>query len=187
MNTASNGSNAEIMNETARVLKRHFSLYPKMAPQDAVKLLYQSEFGCGHFAPSPERARQMLERECSGLEKNENHAKTEAIGGGFIRVHLEPLVGDKHALDALATAFVRSAEATCGSMDGFKIRLDALKKLAESGMAPFSMNDLAEFLEAYEKLGCPAVHHSEIFRKNYHPAYRVIKTELAEGLTQPMK
>lgn len=187
MNTASNGSNAEIINEIARVLKRHFSLYPKMAPQDAVKLLYQSEFGCGHFAPSPERAREMLERECSGLEKDENHAKTEAIGGGFSRVHLEPLVGNRPALDALADAFVRSAELPCGSMESFEIRLDVLKTMAKGGETPFPEIELDAFLEEYEKLGCPAVHHSEIYRKSYHPAYRVIKTELAEGLTQPMK
>ncbi|MBR3299503.1 MAG: hypothetical protein IKI64_09955 [Clostridia bacterium] len=165
--------------ESLAALAMHFALYPLMTPQDAVKLLYQSEFGCGHFAPSPERAREMLERECAGLEKDETHAKTEPIGGGFVRVHLEPLVGDKSALNALATAFVRSAESPCGSMDGFKLRLDALKSMAESGKAPFSAQELAGFMAEYDKLGRPAVHHSEVYRKNYHPAYRVIKSELA--------
>lgn len=165
--------------ESLAVLEMHFALYPLMTPQDAVKLLYQSEFGCGHFAPSPEMAREMLNRECAGLEKDEAHAKTEAIGGGFIRVHLEPLVGDEQALSALADAFVRSAEIPCGSLESFKTRLVALKKLTESGKAPFSALELAEFLREYEKLGCPAVHHSEIYRKNYHPAYRVVKSELA--------
>lgn len=178
---------AKMTDETILVLARHFELYPLMTPQDAVKLLYQSEFGCGHFAPSHERAREMLDMECAVLEKDENHAKIEPIGGGFVRVHLEPLVGDGPALSALADAFVRSAETPCGSMEGFKIRLDALKKLTESGKAPFSVLELAEFLKEYEKLGYPAVHHSETYRKNYHPAYRVIKTELDKGLTQPMK
>lgn len=177
----------QIAEETSLVLERHFELFPLMTPQDAVKLLYQSEFGCGHFAPSPERAREMLDRECAVLEKDENHAKIEPIGGGFVRVHLEPLVGDEPELSALADAFVRSAETPCGSMEGFKIRLDALKSMAQSGKTPFSASELAQFLEEYEKLGCPAVHHSETYRKNYHPAYRVIKTELDEGLTQPMK
>lgn len=169
---------AQMTDETILVLERHFELYPLMTPQDAVKLLYQSEFGCGHFAPSPEMAREMLNRECAGLKKDETHLKTEPIGGGFVRVHLEPLVGDKSALNALATAFVRSAESPCGSMDGFKLRLDALKSMAEGGKTPFSALELAEFMAEYEKLGCPAVHHSEIYRKNYHPAYRVIKSEL---------
>lgn len=177
----------QITEEPSLVLEWHFELYPLMTPQDAVKLLYQSEFGCGHFASNPERVREMLVRECAGLKKDENHTKIEPIGGGFVRIHLEPLVGDGPALSALADAFVCSAETPCGSMEGFKIRLDALKKLTESGKAPFSALELAEFLKEYEKLGYPAVHHSENYRKNYHPAYRVIKTELAEGLTQPMK
>ena len=149
-----------------------------MTPQDAVKLLYQSEFGCGHFAPSPERAREMLYRECEGLEKDEKHRKIDIIGGGFIRLHLEPLVGNLEALDALADAFVRSAMAPCGSPEGFRIRLDTLKSMAQSGEAPFSYSELEEFLEGYEKLGCPAVHHSEVYRENYHPAYRVVKKSL---------
>lgn len=171
--------------ESSNALTLHFKDYPLMTPQDAVKLLYQSEFGCGHFAPSPERAREMLYKECEGLEKDEKHPKIDIIGGGFIRLHLEPLVGNLEALSALATAFVRSAETPCGSMEGFRIRLDALKSMAQSGEAPFSPSELAEFMEEYEKLGCPAVHHSEVYRKNYHPAYRVVKTELsAEVLKQ---
>lgn len=59
------------ISEIERVLKLHFALYPDMTPQDAVKLIYQSEFGCGHFVPSHERAREMLYMECEGLEKDE--------------------------------------------------------------------------------------------------------------------
>ena len=172
---------AQLIEETFLVLARHFELYPLMTPQDAVKLLYQSEFGCGHFAPSPERAREMLDRECAGLEKDENHRETDPIGGGFIRVHLEPLIGNEPALDALASAFVRSAETPCGSPEGFRIRLDALRSMAQSGKTPFSESELAQFLEEYEKLGCPAVHHSEVYRENYHPAYRVIERSLLKA------
>lgn len=178
MNEKENGINL-IEKDSLLVLRMHFKRYPLMTPQDAVKLLYQSEFGCGHFAPSPEMAREMLERECEWLEKNEKHERIEPIGGGFVRVHLESMVGDTAALNALADAFVRSAEIPCGSLESFGIRLDALKKMTASGRAPFSPSELAEFLEDYEKHGCPAVHHSEVYRKNYHPAYRVIRSELA--------
>lgn len=172
------------ISETERVLKLHFALYPDMTPQDAVKLIYQSEFGCRHFAPSHERAREMLVRECAGLEKDETHAAVDPIGGGFVRVHLEPLVGDAAALDALADAFVRSAETACGSMVGLMLRLDVMKRMAKKGGTPFSALKLAEFIEVYEKLGCPAVHHSEIYRKKYHPAYRVIRLEFAAELPE---
>ena len=35
------------------VLKEHLDRYPKMQPQDVVKLLYQGEFGPGHMIKDP--------------------------------------------------------------------------------------------------------------------------------------
>ena len=37
------------MFELETVLKAHAARYPKMEPTDAVKLLYQNEFGGGHL------------------------------------------------------------------------------------------------------------------------------------------
>ena len=37
------------------ILLEHFHRYPQMQLQDAVKLLYQSEFGGGHMITSPEK------------------------------------------------------------------------------------------------------------------------------------
>ena len=91
-------------------------------------------------------------------------------------------MGDAAVLDALADAFVRSAETPCGSMAGFKLKLKVLKSLTQSGGAPFSLTELDEYLQSYEKLGCPAVHHSESFRIKHRPAYRVISSELAAEL-----
>ena len=54
--------------EFERILKEHFRSYPEMLPQDAVKLCYQSEFGCGHFAPSRERASAYLDEELSEVK-----------------------------------------------------------------------------------------------------------------------
>ena len=39
------------MNETRPLLLDLYARYPKARLSDYVKLLYQSEFGCGHFAP----------------------------------------------------------------------------------------------------------------------------------------
>lgn len=44
------------LRETRHVIERHIELYPKCEPDDIVKLLYQSEFGCGHFVRSKEIA-----------------------------------------------------------------------------------------------------------------------------------
>ena len=51
------------LRETRHVIERHIELYPKCEPDDIVKLLYQSEFGCGHFVRSKEIAEEYLKRE----------------------------------------------------------------------------------------------------------------------------
>ena len=51
------------LRETRHVIERHIDLYPKCEPDDIVKLLYQSEFGCGHFVRSKEIAEEYLKRE----------------------------------------------------------------------------------------------------------------------------
>ena len=45
------------------ILLEHFHRYPQMQLQDAVKLLYQSEFGGGHMITSPEKSLKSLEDE----------------------------------------------------------------------------------------------------------------------------
>ena len=38
------------------ILAAHFEKYPAMRPEDAVKLIYQNEFGPGHMIPDAQRA-----------------------------------------------------------------------------------------------------------------------------------
>ena len=56
------------LRETRHVIERHIELYPKCEPDDIVKLLYQSEFGCGHFVRSKEIAEEYLKRVKSNVK-----------------------------------------------------------------------------------------------------------------------
>lgn len=49
------------LRETRHVIERHIELYPKCEPDDIAKLLYQSEFGCGHFCAQ--------QRDCGGVSE----------------------------------------------------------------------------------------------------------------------
>ena len=46
--------------DLSAVLKNHAARYPKLSPQDAVKLLFQSVFGPGHLISDPEAASDRL-------------------------------------------------------------------------------------------------------------------------------
>lgn len=174
--------------EFERILKAHFDGYPHMMPQDAVKLCYQSEFGCGHFAPSRERAEAYLDEELKELEalpERVNEKPVEIIGGGYVRAYLRPYIENGHERDKLITAFINSANAPHGKREGFIERLELVRSMAESGNAPFSAEEFDGFIAEYRKhwteKGIPAVHHSEQYRNLYHPAYRVLSASEAAG------
>ena len=54
--------------ELKDALLLHANMYPKMRPADAVKLVYQNEFGGGHMIKSPEAALIRLRNEYAATE-----------------------------------------------------------------------------------------------------------------------
>ena len=76
------------MDALKAVLKAHGVRYPKLQIQDAVKLIYQNEFGGGHLIRDRERFFSMLYREYDSLTRDETKPLTESIGNGLVRVNL---------------------------------------------------------------------------------------------------
>ncbi len=177
-----------VLQKTRHVIERHIELYPKCEPYDIVKLLYQSEFGCEHFVRSKEMAEEYLKREYESCMLTmeaaaaEEHPLTDETSGMFVRVHLEPLALYGISPSRLAELFVRSSEVRTGSTDGMLKKLSLLKEICLHGKTPFDEETLLSFLEKYIEAGCPAIHHSETYRRLYHPAYRVICREFLPEL-----
>ena len=163
-------------------LKRH----PLMQPQDAVKLLYQSEFGPGHMITDREVCLARLKAEYADVRQNNCAAScldaplAEDIGNGFARVNLASPDMEKLPLEALADMFIRSANAAAGSADRFSGKLEQLKDSYRSLPFAFTYMELSDFLEGYKAAGCPAVHHSDLYRQLYRPSYRVVKAQELE-------
>ena len=67
--------------ELFRILKSHLEKYPKIQPQDVVKLIYQSEFGPGHMIKDPVSCRKWLEEEYAQVQPDENVRLIEKTGG----------------------------------------------------------------------------------------------------------
>lgn len=158
-------------NETERVLRRHAERYAAMRPRDAVKLLYQSEFGGGHFVGDERRSMERLEREYSSLEKREGVPLFEYIGDGTVRINLAAV--NESDLPQVNTAFVESANLRSGNISGLLDKLEVLKTLAREGVFAFSAEELDSYLKEYADAGYPAVSHSDEYRLAYAPAYRV--------------
>ena len=160
------------MEELRAILIVHAKRYPLMQPTDAVKLIYQNEFGGRHLIRDEQACLNYLRREYADLEKDPTAPLYENIGNGIVRVNLAAV---KHEdLEQLGKAFIDSAAKHKGTLDSFLNKLEVLRKLANEGVFNFDTNALSSYLTEYKAAGYPAVSHSPEYRQAYNPAYRVI-------------
>ena len=162
-----------MMEELERILREHAKRYPLMQPTDAVKLIYQNEFGGGHLIRDEQACLNYLRREYASVEKDPTVPLYEDIGNGIIRVNLAAVKPED--LEQLGRAFIDSAAKHKGTMDRFLNKLEVLRKLANEGVFNFDTNALNAYLSEYEAAGYPAVSHSPEYRQAYKPAYRIIR------------
>lgn len=160
--------------ELRAVLAAHAQRYPAMAPQDAVKLIYQNEFGGGHMIADPAQSLERLRTEYAAVPRDFAAPLAEDIGNGMARIMLAGLDGQEYPLERLNRDFVRSAALHRGRMGAFLEKLDLLRQMAGEGAFGFSAGELEGYLDGYIPSGCPAVSHSEAYRAAYRPAYRVV-------------
>lgn len=145
-----------------------------MEPRDAVKLIYQNEFGGGHLIADPAQSLDRLRLEYGAVPHDPDVPLAEDIGGGMVRVMLAGLDPEEYPLEELNRDFVRSAAACQGNMDRFLEKLDVLRELTRAETFGFSPRELEDYLGPYTASGCPPVSHSGAYRTAYRPAYRVV-------------
>ena len=160
------------MFELENILRTHAWRYPLMQPTDAVKLIYQNEFGGGHLIKDEASCLNYLRREYASVEKDPSVPLYEDIGSGIVRVNLAALKEDD--LEQLGQVFIRCAATHQGSVERFLQKLDVLRAITKKGAFSFLPEALEAYLQEYTAAGYPVVSHSEQYRAAYRPAYRVI-------------
>jgi hypothetical protein len=160
------------MEELRAILIAHAKRYPLMQPTDAVKLIYQNEFGGGHLIRDEQACLNYLRREYAAVEKDPTAPLYEDIGNGIIRVNLAAVKPED--LEQLGQDFIASAAKHKGTLDSFLNKLEVLQTLTTEGVFAFDLDALNAYLSEYEAAGYPAVSHSEQYRQAYKPAYRII-------------
>ena len=161
-------------------LRAHCARYPELALQDVFKALYQSAFGCEHLIADPSAAADYIRAEAarSGDRISE---LVELLGGDYCRVHLG-ILQDGLSAETFARLFALSARHEECGREKLEAMLTALQTMADAGELPFSAQETAEAVERWRKDGFLPLHHSEIFRQNYAPAYRVLRRDFARAL-----
>ena len=160
------------MEELRAILVTHAKRYPLMQPRDAVKLIYQNEFGGGHLIRDEEACLNYLRREYADLEKDPTAPMYEDIGNGIVRVNLAAVKPED--LEQLGQDFIASAAKHKGTLDSFLNKLEVLQTLTTEGVFAFDLDALNAYLSEYKAAGYLAVSHSEQYRQAYKPSYRVI-------------
>ena len=165
------------MEALRQILLDHARHYPLMEPTDAVKLIYQNEFGGGHLIRDIDSCLNYLRREYASVTQSPEAPLTEDIGNGMFRIYLNALDHAGYSIEQLGADFIRSANARSGSLDSFIPKLEVLHQLTREGRMPFSLEALEAYLESYRRAGYPMVSHSDAYRNAYSPAYRIIFRE----------
>ena len=158
--------------------------WPELEVRDLIKLLYQSAFGCGHFAPDEARVMEYLDIEIQTTRADKDAPLIENVLGGYARVNIAPYAARGMEMKTLARLFMKTAN---NPMEGerkawFEGALDLLEDMAQAGELLFAPEEVRAELASYREAGCPSVHHSKRFRAAYHPAYRIVRGEYAQLL-----
>ena len=165
------------LRSTTEFLLAQCSAYPALRPQDLLKALHQSVFGCGHFVTDEAAGLRLIQKELASLPAEDSISAPEMLDGPFCRLHLRTLAETGLTPRTLFRLFALSAGAPAGSGAALEEKLLCLLTLAQEGRLPFSREETAQAVEAWRAAGCPPCRPSEEFRAAYAPAYRVIRRE----------
>lgn len=147
-----------------------------MEIRDVAKLIYQSEFGGGHMIPNSQMSLNRIQEEYKSLGSEALNVPSvvENIGNGLARIYLSCL---EHGVpeEVLNEMFVHSANNKKGTIAGLEEKMELVISLCQEGLISYCIDDVLEFFETWKQDGYPAMSHSETYRQNYHPAYRVIE------------
>ncbi|MFW5889211.1 MAG: hypothetical protein ACOCUD_02400 [Bacillota bacterium] len=161
------------------IILKHSVKYPLMEVRDYLKLFYQNSFGPKHFSdnPSLDNIIKYIETELTDY-KISNTNIIENIGNDFVRVSLDIIKKQAIEIEKLAKAFQASMNKGLidlqKSHDLFNKQVKILVDLIKSKEIKLDKKSAIKFIEDYLDKGIKPLSHSEIYRKNYHPHYRVI-------------
>lgn len=166
--------------KTKEILIKHCSAYPDLQIRDIFKFIFQSTFGCEHMVSSDRAVTEFIATEYQSMTRKGNILIDE-LDGDYLRVHLSYLDNGLSA-DTLGRLFVLSAKKEKDGKDGLLRRIDVARNLIHEGILPFNKEEFEESVNQWQAAGFPPVHHSEKFRSNYAPSYRVIHKSLVTFL-----
>jgi uridine kinase/predicted membrane protein len=172
-------------NEIRELAASQLSLYPKAQSIDILKAIYQNEFGAGHMISDVSVCKKMIEDETAELAKLEDIKSgdyVEPLGNGLARLHLRALLQTGIKSETFAKIFMLTAVRPRGNRENFLRKVRLLEKLCREKAFSFSEQSIEAAVSMWDAGGGGLFRHSDIFRENYHPAYRVVERQFCDYL-----
>ena len=160
-------------------LSEHMRRHPYAEPRDVVKLCYQAAFGAEHLLLDIEGAREYFDEEFLSSDSNTGEL-FEQISPDFCRVNLSAWKREALPQAWLFEMFRLTAAGGMTSAISFSKCLQTVEALVLNGGALFPMDAWHSFFESYDAVSPVPVHHSETFRQNALPAYRIVSMSYAQ-------
>ena len=161
----------------AAYLKQQALLHPSMEAQDVMKLCFQAAFGAEHILTDKDKALEYLKEEF-GQTCAENIDVFEPISHEYSRCNIAAWKYLNLPSNWLFQMFYHTASIKRDKQEAFLIEcLDIVAHCVKRGFLPFNMEEWEKYIEQYMAAGIRPVHHSESYRFNESPAYRIVKTE----------
>ena len=171
-----------------KLLQQHLEWYPRMELVDLYKLLYQGAMGLEHMVATRQEFARRLEAEFERLTPNLEQRLLEPVRAdqSLFRLNLHPFKSRFDRTDVLISLLLQTSKLMTGSKSELVDTWKDFTRLCEGGeMDAFQTEAVQQYGHWLEQEDFPTVHHSEVYRREYLPAYRLISAQyLAElGLT----
>ena len=168
--------------EFIETLKYHIEKYPKMQVTDLIKLAFQCEFGAGHFISDTAAAYRYFIDEAKITPKTRTVNTVEMLGEKFVRINFASYSESNKFTDDVFNLFLKTANEKCGSADGFIKRLSTIEKHLRNTGSEISLKEVVSEYENGKEIR--PVSHSETYRNEYLPHYRVVKREFFDNFAR---
>jgi hypothetical protein len=160
----------------SNLTSQHIARYPNLELIDLYKLLHQSALGASHASASDDILEREFNLEWDNLTGVHIEPAIDPISpdGKIARIHLRSYLSQDYSKDDLLTAFIRTANAHSGSKEKLKKFCSCLRDLSKAKQLPFNPEDIKAFLNDVENKDYPTLRHSNIFKREYEPSYRIV-------------
>lgn len=169
-------SNYKRANDWSMIISEHLERYPEMQAADIYKLVYQGIRGPGHLGTNAEKIRYYLNEEMSSVKDNPDIELIEDISpdSEFVRINLEKFKSLELPVEMLVQTIVFSSRDLASDRKTLiRIWEDVINRI-DSGRIRTDRQEALKFHQFIGENSYPIVHHSELYKQHYFPAYRVV-------------